>query len=167
MKLNKKLSFLAVTALAAVTALTSSCSDDKYWDEDGISGQGVTFDRKSMSATFKPGDQIPSPVFNVVVRRGSTSGTETVTVAGFTTDANGDYTVPLAANAPWTFPTKATFADGSDEAIIPVTLTTSDEGTYKFGLKITSTSSLALGANDLVALTVSISAGDPDRKSVV
>lgn len=161
MKLNKKLSFLAVTALAAVTALTSSCSDDKYWDEDGISGQGVTFDRKSMSATFKPGDQIPSPVFNVVVRRGSTSGTETVTVAGFTTDANGDYTVPLAANAPWTFPTKATFADGSDEAIIPVTLTTSDEGTYKFGLKITSTSSLALGANDLVALTVSISAGDP------
>lgn len=161
MKLNKKLSFLAVTALAAVTALTSSCSDDKYWDEDAISGQGVTFDRKSMSATFKPGDQIPSPVFNVVVRRGSTSGTETVTVAGFTTDANGDYTVPLAANAPWTFPTKATFADGSDEAIIPVTLTTSDEGTYKFGLKITSTSSLALGANDLVALTVSISAGDP------
>lgn len=161
MKLNKKLSFLAVTALAAVTALTSSCSDDKYWDEDGISGQGVTFDRKSMSATFKPGDQIPSPVFNVVVRRGSTSGTETVTVAGFTTDANGDYTVPLAANAPWTFPTKATFADGSDEAVIPVTLTTSDEGTYKFGLKITSTSSLALGANDLVALTVSISAGDP------
>ncbi len=161
MKLNKKLSFLAVTALAAVTALTSSCSDDKYWDEDGISGQGVTFDRKSMSTTFKPGDQIPSPVFNVVVRRGSTSGTETVTVAGFTTDANGDYTVPLAANAPWTFPTKATFADGSDEAIIPVTLTTSDEGTYKFGLKITSTSSLALGANDLVALTVSISAGDP------
>lgn len=161
MKLNKKLSFLAVTALAAVTALTSSCSDDKYWDEDGISGQGVTFDRKSMSATFKPGDQIPSPVFNVVVRRGSTSGTETVTVAGFTTDANGDYNVPLAANAPWTFPTKATFADGSDEAIIPVTLTTSDEGTYKFGLKITSTSSLALGANDLVALTVSISAGDP------
>lgn len=161
MKLNKKLSFLAVTALAAVTALTSSCSDDKYWDEDGISGQGVTFDRKSMSATFKPGDQIPSPVFNVVVRRGSTSGTETVTVAGFTTDANGDYTVPLAANAPWTFPTKVTFADGSDEAIIPVTLTTSDEGTYKFGLKITSTSSLALGANDLVALTVSISAGDP------
>lgn len=161
MKLNKKLSFLAVTALAAVTALTSSCSDDKYWDEDAISGQGVTFDRKSMSATFKPGDQIPSPVFNVVVRRGTTSGTETVTVAGFTADANGDYTVPLAANAPWTFPTKATFADGSDEAIIPVTLTTSDEGTYKFGLKITSTSSLALGANDLVALTVSISAGDP------
>lgn len=161
MKLNKKLSFLAVTALAAVTALTSSCSDDKYWDEDGISGQGVTFDRKSMSATFKPGDQIPSPVFNVVVRRGSTSGTETVTVAGFTADANGDYTVPLAANAPWTFPTKATFADGSDEAIVPVTLTTSDEGTYKFGLKITSTSSLALGANNLVTLTVSISAGDP------
>lgn len=161
MKLNKKLSFLAVTALAAVTALTSSCSDDKYWDEDAISGQGVTFDRKSMSATFKPGDQIPSPVFNVVVRRGTTSGTETVTVAGFTADAKGAYTVPMTPSDPWTFSTTATFADGSNEAVIPVTLTNSAEGTYKMALKITSTSSLALSANNTVVLSVSISAGDP------
>lgn len=160
MKLNKKLSFLAVTALAAVTALTS-CSDDKYWDENGIAGQGVTFDRKAMSATYKPGEQIPSPVFNVVMRRGTTSGTETVTVAGFTADASGEYTVPMTSADPWTFPTTATFAEGSDQAVIPVTLTTTDEGTYKLGLKITSTSSLALGANNVVALTVSISAGDP------
>lgn len=161
MKLNKKFSFLAVTALAAVTALTSSCSDDKYWDEGAISGQGVTFDRKAMSATYKPGEEIPSPVFNVVMRRGTTSGTETVTVAGFTADSKGNYTVPLTPADPWTFPTTATFADGSDEAIIPVTLTTTDEGTYKMSLQITSTSSLALGANKAVSLSVSISAGDP------
>ena len=161
MKLNKKLSFLAVTALAAVTALTSSCSDDKYWDEDGISGQGVTFDRKSMSAIYKPGDEIPSPVFNVVIRRGSTSGTETVTVAGYTADSDGAYTVPVTASDPWTFATTASFADGSNEAVIPVTLTTTAEGTYKMALKIESTSSLALGANSSVILSVSISAGDP------
>lgn len=161
MKLNKKLSFLAVTALAAVTALTSSCSDDKYWDEDGISGQGVTFDRKSMSAIYKPGDEIPSPVFNVVIRRGSTSGTETVTVAGYTADSDGAYTVPVTASDPWTFATTASFADGSNEAVIPVTITTTAEGTYKMALKIESTSSLALGANSSVILSVSISAGDP------
>ena len=161
MKLNKKLSFLAVTALAAVTALTPSCSDDKYWDEDGISGQGVTFDRKSMSAIYKPGDEIPSPVFNVVIRRGSTSGTETVTVAGYTADSDGAYTVPVTASDPWTFATTASFADGSNEAVIPVTLTTTAEGTYKMALKIESTSSLALGANSSVILSVSISAGDP------
>lgn len=160
MKLNKKLSFLAFTALAAVTALTS-CSDDKYWDENGIAGQGVTFDRKAMSAIYKPGEEIPTPVFNVVVRRGTTSGSETITVGGFTTDADGEYTVPLASDAPWSFPTTATFAEGSNQAIIPVTLTTTAEGTYRMGLKITSTSSLALGSNDVVTLTVSISAGDP------
>ena len=110
-----------------MTALTSSCSDDKYWDEDGISGQGVTFDRKSMSAIYKPGDEIPSPVFNVVIRRGSTSGTETVTVAGYTADSDGAYTVPVTASDPWTFATTASFADGSNEAVIPVTLTTTAE----------------------------------------
>lgn len=161
MKLNKKLSFLAVTALAAVTALTSSCSDDKYWDENSISGQGVTFDCKTMSAIYKPGEEIPSPVFNVVMRRGSTSGTETITVAGYTAGSDGKYTVPVTASDPWTFATTATFADGSNEAIIPVTLTTTAEGTYKMALNIESTSGLALGANSSVVLTVSISAGDP------
>lgn len=160
MKLNKKLSFLAVTALAAVTALTS-CSDDKYWDENGIAGQGVTFDRKAMTANFKPGEEIPSPVFNVVVRRGTTSGTETVTVEGFTADSKGDYTIPTTSSDPWTYGTTATFADGSNTATIPVTLTTAAEGTYRMALKITSTSSLALGSNSTVVLTVSISAGDP------
>ena len=117
MKLNKKLSFLAVTAFTAVAALTSSCSDDKYWDEDGISGQAITMDCKTMSAAFKPGDQIPSPVFNVVVRRGTTSGTETVTLAGFTADSKGNYTVPVTSADPWSFPTTATFAEGSTFAL--------------------------------------------------
>lgn len=163
MKLNKKLSFLAVTTLAAVTVLTS-CSDDKYWDEDGISGQEVTFDMKSMSVTYNPlTDEIPNPILNVVIRRGTISGVETIQIGAYTKDETipedeDQWVLPIDETL-WTVPQSVTFADGQKETVIPVKLNTTQMGSYTIGLKIKD--NLALGGNKLVVLTVNFTEGDP------
>lgn len=150
MKFYNKISLTAIAALALAAGLSSCSDDDKYWDNGAPSGDGLTFDRKSMAVIYSPGEEIPSPVFNVVLRRGTTEGTET---AQFTS------TSPNPAGT-WTVPTSATFADGANEAIIPVVLNTEEVGVYTDTLKLAG--NVALGGNPTLVLKVSIQAGDPN-----
>lgn len=104
MKLYKSFMF---SALAAVAALATSCSDEGYWDGYTPEGAEFSFAQTTNSYNFLPSDEIPE-AFEVKVYRNN---------------ANGEIQLPLVVDyAGSVFSTKDTvvFADGSNEAVCQI-----------------------------------------------
>lgn len=122
-----KLSFnKAALALYALMALAlASCSEGKYWDAPSNPGEVYAFLKPAATVTVGSDEAFPTS-YEVKVRRNSNKGEATVPV---TLKASSDKV---------TGPAEVTFADGSYEAVYPLSL--SD---LQMGVDYTATLTLA------------------------
>lgn len=104
MKLYKSFMF---SALAAVAALATSCSDEGYWDAYTPEGTEYSFAQASNSYKYLPTDEIPA-AYEVKVYRNNTNGQ---TVLPLVVDYNGSV---------FSTGDSVVFADGSNEAICTI-----------------------------------------------
>lgn len=149
-------------ALALMTVALSACNDDGYWDGGSVSPDAVTADEQtSLSATFLPGDEIPDPTFELTLSRGTTDGAMTVAIAAAQADADGKFTLPVDPTV-WSVPTAVTFAQGQNTVKIPVTLKTTDLGTYKLLVKVADPNFVALGGKSSWTVAATIQGATPD-----
>lgn len=150
-------------ALAMMTVAFSSCSDDGYWNAgSSAAADTVTADEQTtLSATYGIGEEIPDPTFELSLSRGTTSGTETVALTAAQADATGDYTVAVDPTI-WSVPSSVTFADGQQNVTIPVTLVTTEAGTYKLQVSVADASQVALGGVRSWTITAKIKGATPD-----
>ncbi|MBP3553456.1 MAG: hypothetical protein J6K05_09890 [Bacteroidaceae bacterium] len=104
MKLYKSFMF---SALAAVAALATSCSDEGYWDAYAPESPEYSFAQSANSYSFLPSDEIP----------------EALEVKVYRNNTNGEVQLPLVVNYSgnvFSTGNVAVFADGSNEAVCQI-----------------------------------------------
>lgn len=106
MKLYKSFMF---SALAAVAALATSCSDEGYWDAYTPEGPEYSFAQATNSYSYLPTDEIPE-AYEVTIYR---------------SNSNGEVQLPLVVNysgSVFSTGNVAVFADGSNEATCQISV---------------------------------------------
>lgn len=106
MKLYKSFMF---SALAAVAALATSCSDEGYWDAYTPEGTEYSFAQATNSYSYLPTDEIPE-AYEVTIYR---------------SNSNGEVQLPLVVDysgSVFSTGNVAVFADGSNEATCQISV---------------------------------------------